>query len=125
MSWGRSENPAAPEAPVRLLELADPADITAHVSGAKKTVVFFEMTFCPYCVAYKTRFADLVRERSLDVNFLRVKLDDPRNPLWTRYEIHAVPTVIAFAAGEIVARADAILAFGLSKKKWQDFCAGI
>ncbi len=125
MSWGRSEKPAAPEAPDLLPELTDPADITAHVSGAKKTVVFFEMTFCPYCLAYKTRFADLVRERSGDVNFLRVKIDDPRNPLWTRYEIHAVPTVIAFAAGGIVARADAMLAFGLSKKKWQDFSAGI
>jgi len=125
LSWGRSENPAAPEAPGLLPELADPADITAHVSGAKKTVVFFEMTSCPYCLAYRTRFADLVRERSVDVNFLRVKIDDPRNPLWTRYEIHAVPTVIAFAAGEIVARADAMLAFGLSKKKWHDFQVGI
>ena len=125
MSWGRSENPAAPEAPVKLPALADPADITAHVSGAKKTIVFFEMTFCPYCIAYKARFADLVRERSADLDFLRVTLDDPGNPLWRRYGIHAVPTVIAFAAGEIVARADSILAFGLSKKKWQDFRAAI
>lgn len=125
MSWGRSENPAAPEAPDLLPELADPADISALVSSAKKTVVFFEMTFCPYCVAYKARFADLVRARSVDVNFLRVKLDDPRNPLWARYDIHAVPTVIAFAAGEIVARADSMLAFGLSRKKWADFCAAI
>ena len=125
MSWGRSESPAAPEAQIRLLELADPVDIAPHISGARKTVVFFEMTYCPYCVAYKARFADLVRERSADLDFLRLKLDDPRNPLWERYAIHAVPTVIAFAGGEIVARADSILAFGLSKKKWADFCGKI
>jgi thioredoxin-like negative regulator of GroEL len=121
--WGRGENAGAPEGIGGLTELADPADISAHVSGAKKTVVFFEMTFCPYCIAYKGRIADLVRERSADLAFLRVKLDDPRNPLWERYKIHAVPTVVAFAGGEIVARADSILAFGLSRKKWADFCA--
>jgi thioredoxin-like negative regulator of GroEL len=123
--WGRSQKAAAPEALVGLTELADPADISAYISSTKKTVVFFEMTFCPYCVAYKTRFADLVRERSADLDFLRVKLDDPGNPLWSRYGIHAVPTVIAFAAGEIVARSDSILAFGLSRRKWADFCAQI
>ncbi len=125
MSWGRSQNAAGPEGTVKPKELADPVDIAAHVSGAKKTVVFFEMTFCPYCLASKGRFADLARERSADLDFLRVKLDDPGNPLWGRYGIHAVPTVIAFAAGEIVARADSILAFGLSKRKWADFCAQI
>ena len=125
MSRERSGNAAWPEETVGLRELVDPADITAHVSGAKKTVVFFEMSYCPYCLAYKGRFADLARERSADVNFLRVKLDDPGNPLWSRYGIHAVPTVIAFAAGEIVARADSLLAFGLSKRKWADFCAKI
>ncbi len=124
MSWGRSKNTAAPEETVALKELADPGDLTAYIAGAKKTVVFFEMSYCPYCVAYKTRFADLVRERP-DLDFLRVKLDDPRNPLWARYDIHAVPTVIVFAAGEIVARVDPILAIGLPKKKWQDFRAGI
>ena len=101
--------------------LADPADLAPYISGSKKTVVFFEMTGCPYCVACKSRFPDLVRERSANLNFLRLKLDDPRNPLWSRYDIHAVPTVIAFEQGEIVARADSILALGLSKRKWAEF----
>ncbi len=105
-----------------MIELADPADISAHIAGDKKTVVFFEMTGCPYCIAYKARFADLVRERP-DLDYMRVLLDDPGNPFWERYNIHAVPTVIAFEKGEILARADSILAFGLSKKKWLEFCA--
>ena len=124
MSWERSEPPVAPEGTIGLTELVDPVDISACVSGAKKTVVFFEMSYCPYCVASKARFADLVRERP-DLGFLRVKLDDPRNPLWERYDIHAVPTVIAFASGGIVARVDSLLALGLSRKKWADFCAAI
>ncbi len=115
---------SAPELPAQLIELADPAGITDLVGGEKRTVVFFEMSSCPYCVAYKSRFADLVRERP-DLGFLRVKLDDPRNPLWSLYDIHAMPTVIAFERGAIVARADSILALGLTKKRWLDFCAAI
>jgi hypothetical protein len=32
-----------------------------------------------------------------------------------------VPTVIAFAKGDVIARADSILALGLSEKKWAGF----
>ena len=94
----------------------------AYIAGERKTVVFFEMTGCPYCTPYQSRFADLVSGRSANVDFVRVKLDDPGNPLWERYDIPAVPTFIAFSRGEIIARADSILALGLSKKKWSDFC---
>jgi len=111
--------------PAAVTELNDPVDLAPYVSGAKKTVVFLEMSGCPYCIAYKSRLADLVRERAGDLDFVRVKLDDPGNPLWHKYSIHAVPTVIAFANGEVLARADAVLALGLSKKKWADFCASI
>ncbi len=104
-----------------MVEWNDPAALDTHLAQDKRTVVFFEMTGCPYCVACKSRFADLVRERSADVRFVRVLLDDPGNPLWRKYDIHAVPTAIAFERGGIVARADSILFFGLPKKRWLDF----
>ena len=105
-------------------ELAYLADVDAFIAGVKKSVVFFEMTGCPYCVVCRERFADLVRERP-DLLCARVLLNDPGHPLWNRYGIHAVPTVIAFEKGEIVGRADAVLALGLSKKRWSEFLAGI
>ena len=114
-----------PEKTALVTELADPCDLAPHISGSRKTVVFFEKNNCPYCVPYKSRFADLVSERSADIDFVKVKLDNPGNPLWERYNIPAVPAFIAFSRGEIVARADSILALGLSKRKWADFCAGI
>jgi hypothetical protein len=105
-----------------MLELKDPGDLVAHLAGETKSVVFFEMSGCPYCVPYHGRFADLVAARP-DLDFLRVKLDDPRNPFWERYGIRAVPAFIAIERGGIVARADSILAFGLAKKNWQEFLA--
>lgn len=122
MIWSRNKQGPVPEKFAPVTELVDAADLVPYISGAKKTIVFFEMTGCPYCVPYRSRFADLARERS-DLSFLRVKLDDPGNGLWEIFNILAVPTVIAFERGEIVARADSILAFGLSKKKWLEFCA--
>lgn len=125
MIWSRNQQTPGPETSTPVIELQDPIDLAPHVAGAEKTVVFFEMSGCPYCIACRSRFADLVRERAADLRFVRVILDDPRNPLWQRYDIHAVPTVIAFTDGEPLTRADAALALGLSKKKWLDFCAGV
>ncbi len=107
-----------------VLELADPAALAVFTAAEKKTVVFFEMTGCPYCVACRERFADLVRERP-DLIYARVLLNDPGHPLWEQFAIHAVPTVIAFQKGQVVARADAILALGLSKKRWSEFLGKI
>jgi hypothetical protein len=105
-------------------ELSDPSGVASFTAGEKRSVIFFEMTACPYCVACRERFADLVRERP-DLLFARVLLNDPGHPLWNQYGIHAVPTVIAFEKGEIVARADSILALGLSKKRWSEFLSKI
>lgn len=101
--------------------LADPDDISAYISKDKKTMVLFEITGCPYCLIFQSRFLDFAEKRGGDFAFFRVKLDDPKNQLWQRYEILAVPTVILFSEGRIIARADSILALGLSKKKWAEF----
>ena len=57
--------------------------------------------------------------REVDEELRRERMEK----LWEKYGIEAVPTVIAFAKGEIVARADSVPGVGLSKKKWSDFCA--
>jgi thioredoxin 1 len=102
--------------------LADPDDISLFISGDKKTVVLFEMTGCPYCCTFQSEFQAFAEKRAGECGLLRVKLDECDNPLWEKYEIEAVPTVIVFAGGEIKSRADAVLGVGLSRKKWADFC---
>lgn len=125
MIWSSGKQIQAAEATASLIELADPVELATYVSGAKKTVIFFEMTGCPYCLAFRQRFRDLAAARAGECDFMRVRLDDPGNPLWHKFSIHAVPAVIAFANGEVLDRADAVLALGLSKKKWADFCERI
>ena len=40
---------------------------------------------------------------------------DDNNPLWERFSIDAVPTIIAFEKGEIISRRDAKMGIGLVK----------
>jgi hypothetical protein len=102
--------------------LADAKDISSYLAGDRKTIVLFEMTGCPFCRAFRSRFLDLVENRCGDCPVLRVTLDDPRNPLWQKYGIRAVPTVIVFAGREVRSRVDAAPFLGISRKKWTDFC---
>jgi thioredoxin-like negative regulator of GroEL len=97
-----------------VIVMADPENISPYVSSDKKTVVLFEMTGCPFCRIFQSAFNDFTEKRSEDCALLRVKLNDYDNPLWERYQIKAVPTVIVFAKGEIMARLDSELGVGLT-----------
>jgi len=105
--------------------LSNPVDIDHVFTGGKKTMVLFEMTTCPYCRMFVSRFLDLAGSRSRDFDFLRVSLDDPGNPLWHKYEIHVVPMVMVVADGGITARLDSVPFLGITKKKWSEFCDSI
>lgn len=106
----------------RMTMLSDPADISPYLDKDKKSIVLFEMNGCPYCRMFEPRFIEFAEKNSKDYAFLRVTLDDPGNPLWGKYDIIAVPTVIVFSGDSVIARADSILGLGLSKKKWSEFC---
>jgi thioredoxin-like negative regulator of GroEL len=114
--------PGADEGPTRRV---NPDDIARETAGAKKTVVLFEMTTCPYCRMFDERFEDFARRNSGGYDFLRVVLDNPDNPLWRKFDLRAVPTVIVFAEGRIDARLDSVLFLGITKKNWAEFTAGL
>ncbi|MCX6555645.1 MAG: thioredoxin family protein, partial [Candidatus Aminicenantes bacterium] len=85
----------------RITAFSDPDDISPYLSGDRKKVVLFAMSTCPYCHMFEERFRDFAQSRSTDYDFLRVIIDDPGNPLWSRYEIHVVPQILVFANGQV------------------------
>jgi len=42
-------------------------------------------------------------------------VNDDDNPLWDRFSINAVPTIIAFDKGNIISRRDAKMSAGLNE----------
>jgi thiol-disulfide isomerase/thioredoxin len=102
-------------------ELNNPTDISPYIQGDKQTVVLFEMSGCPFCQDYQPAFWNFAEKYLKEYDLMRVLLDDDRNPLWRKYEIEAVPTVILFAKGEIKARIDSELGVGLTPGQLKTF----
>jgi hypothetical protein len=42
-------------------------------------------------------------------------INDDNNPLWDRFSINTVPTLIAFDKGEVISRRDSKMGLGLDK----------
>ncbi|HTP56004.1 MAG TPA: thioredoxin family protein [Thermoplasmata archaeon] len=65
--------------------------------------VAFLADWCPFCDEFAPRFAAL----SDAVPHLAIAdLTSTENPLWDRFAIEVVPTVLVFRGGEVVARTD-------------------
>jgi thioredoxin-like negative regulator of GroEL len=82
------------------------------LNNEQKTLVLFYASWCPYCANFKPTFE---ATNISDVRKMFSLVDEDENPLWDRFNIHAVPTMIAFEKGKIIARKDAKKHVGLTK----------
>lgn len=84
----------------------------------KLTVVVFYTSYCPFC----RDFSRIFEENARNSQFLFSKADitDDDNPLWDRYNIKVVPTVIVLKSNQEIARLDGILGVGLNKKDFKN-----
>ena len=79
----------------------------------KKTVVLFYADWCPYCANFKPTFEEI---NSDSIQKKAALVNEDENPLWDRFNIQAVPTMIAFQNGNILARRYAKKGIGLTRK---------
>ena len=77
-----------------------------------KTLVLFYAGWCPYCANFKPTFEEI------DSNNIQKKaalVNEDENQLWDRFNIQAIPTMIAFQKGKILTRRDAKKGIGLTR----------
>lgn len=74
-------------------------------------VVGYLADWCPFCVSFAPVLDALGRE-GLEV--LRADLTDEESPLWDRFRIEIVPSVLVFREGEEAFRVDGVAGQGLS-----------
>lgn len=95
------------------MENIEAKDFDKKIIQSNKTcLVLFYATWCPFCSNFKPTF------ESASVNNTEKSgaiIDDDDNPLWDMFKIEAVPTMIAFQNGKIIARKDAKKHVGLTK----------
>ena len=89
----------------------------------KPNVVVFYASYCPFCRDFSKIFEENV-ENSQFV-FSKADITDDDNPLWEKYEIKVVPTVIVFKGRKEIARLDGILGVGLNKNGFKKFLKSI
>ncbi|MDE1762699.1 MAG: thioredoxin family protein [Thaumarchaeota archaeon] len=85
---------------------------SAVLNSGKRTLVLFYASWCPYCANFKPSFEAANMPSVRKIGSL---IDEDENPLWDRFDIQAVPTMIAFENGKIIARRDAKKHIGLTK----------
>ncbi len=74
-------------------------------------VVGFLADWCPFCTAFAPQLARWANE--LGVPVLLGDLTSLESPLWERFRVDIVPTVLLFDGGREVARRDGIGGIGL------------
>ena len=97
----------------KLMEHVTPEEFDSKViKSDKKTVVLFYATWCPYCANFKPTYESAKIQTA---NKFGSIIDEDENPLWDRFNIQAVPTMIVFQNGKIISRKDARKHVGLTK----------
>ncbi len=99
-----------------MIELDNEADLSKELSTNDKVLVLFYATWCPYCMSFVPAFNKMVT-RSFS-KIVHVILDDYDNPLWDKYDIEAVPTVMYFEEGKVARRLDGQFGIGLNEKQF-------
>ena len=82
------------------------------LTSKQKTLVLFYADWCPYCANFTPTFEEL---SSGKIQKKAALVNEDENPLWDRFNILAVPTMIAFQDGKIIARKDAKKHAGLTR----------
>jgi thioredoxin 1 len=82
------------------------------LTSGQKTLVLFYADWCAYCANFKPTFEEMSSGKAQKKAAL---VNEDENPLWDRFNIQAVPTMIAFQEGKIIARKDAKKHVGLTR----------
>jgi len=83
------------------------------LDNSTKTLVLFYADWCPYCANFKPAFEEISSDKIPKKTAL---VNEDENPLWDRFDIQMVPTMIAFQNGKILTRRDAKSGIGLTRK---------
>ena len=90
-----------------------PEEFDSKVLNSTKTLVLFYADWCLYCSNFRPTFEEINSE---NIQKKAVLLNEDENTLWDRFNIQAVPTMIAFQNGNIMTRRDAKKGIGLTRK---------
>jgi len=75
----------------------------------------FYADWCPFCQKFKRTFESFGNASDKKIKFYSHMINDDDDPLWDRFSINTVPTLIAFNGDKIISRRDSKMGVGLNK----------
>jgi len=96
-------------------------DVDSFVSGKDASIVLFHASWCPFCRKFRPVFESY--EGKTKARLAEALVDEDENPMWERFSIQVVPTVIAFRNGKTIARRDGKAGAGLFDKDMESLLA--
>lgn len=84
------------------------------LKGPGIILVAFHAEWCPFCKKFIPLFREFQAPPAIILKEALVNEDE--NPLWTRFKIETIPTLIAFKGGKIIGRRDALPGVGLTRE---------
>ena len=98
------------------MENLQPEQFDKIFSSGGKVLVMFYADWCPFCRRFKPVFDSMADSKEgVKCKMYGSRVNDDDNPLWDRFSINAVPTLIAFNDGKILSRRDAKMGLGLNE----------
>jgi len=82
-----------------------------RLTTAGIVVAVFLADWCPFCRSFRTEILRFAAERRWKL--LVADLTSEESPLWDRFHVEIVPTVVVFRDGEAVFRRDGVAGRGL------------
>jgi thiol-disulfide isomerase/thioredoxin len=101
-------------------EIDNENDLDNILIGNERVFVLFYSSWCPFCRSFLPIFNKYAQKRE-DKKFLRVKIDRFLNPIWEKYSVNVVPTVILFQGNNVFRRLNGVLGVGLNEKQFNCF----
>ena len=108
------------------MEHLEPDQFDKLLSSGDKALVMFYADWCPFCQRFMPIYESTVAASKSTASYKMygAKINEDSNPLWDRFSINAVPTIIAFYKGKIVSRRDAKMGVGLDKSDLDSILIG-
>ena len=99
------------------MEYLESNQFDSLLASGERALVMFYADWCPFCQRFQPFFESAITTKSTSngYKFYESKVNDDDNPLWDRFSISAVPTLIAFDKGKIISRRDAKIGIGLNE----------
>ena len=98
---------------IRLFE----KDFDRKIFGRTIAVMFYA-DWCDFCKDFRKVFHS--SERTTNFEFAEVDISKEKNPLWEKFNIQVVPSIIVFRKNKPIYRKDGILGIGLKEQDVKD-----